>query len=433
MPPGTERPEPYGYPEKEGCFFRADESLPLWERYVGWHDWAVLLNGELCRLHNDARACLEGRHPVTQSEAGDGDLPFVEILMLGLPQFFLCVWELKLNGWARLLREDPVSRVLLEVRQARPVGRYRSAIDAAFIEAFTLICALELRPALRDGLTALRQRHARQQAAEPWCWLRFFHERRQAFHILCLLREELARYQVRRIVTPDQLRCERWHRAAQERLVSLISVKASINRSLDNVVPPRCTPGFDWRLTYGAPVAAQEIAHCILRCLNSYDHGIIEEELANEVEFFSAFQNRLDLANEVREFEQAERDAADAEAILPSDLPKLAASEQTPPKKLTFLPGGFIYRGHEHRLSGKPLQVLQALQGAIHQTITLKELQDKVWTDSEAGEEAVRSAVMTARKALRKALRAAHIQSTEDPILLVDRGTGFTAWRLNLP
>src|SRR5437016_2638278 len=89
IPPGTERPEPYGFPLKEGNFFRADEDLSVWERYIGWHDWAVLLNGEVERLHVTARACLDGRHPVDQAEDGEGDLSFGKQLMAGLPQFFL--------------------------------------------------------------------------------------------------------------------------------------------------------------------------------------------------------------------------------------------------------------------------------------------------------------------------------------------------------
>src|SRR6202023_1635407 len=125
-----------GFPHKEPNFFRADEDLDVWERYIGWHDWAVLLNSELGRLSLTARACLEGMHPVNQIADGQGDLSYGEQLIAGLPQFFLGVCELELNGWSRLNPEAPVSRVLLEVRSGRPVGAYGSAVDAAFVAAY---------------------------------------------------------------------------------------------------------------------------------------------------------------------------------------------------------------------------------------------------------------------------------------------------------
>ena len=105
----------------------------------------------------------------------------------------------------------------------------------------------------------------------------------------------------------------------------------------------------------------------------------------------------------------------------------------TPGKGLKFLPGMFVYRGHEQRLAGKPLEVLRALAAAPGKALTLNALQDKVWPDCDTGQEAVRCAVMAARKALRKAIKAAKIDGPADPLPVVDRGTNRTAWRLDLP
>jgi hypothetical protein len=100
---------------------------------------------------------------------------------------------------------------------------------------------------------------------------------------------------------------------------------------------------------------------------------------------------------------------------------------------LSFIPGGFVYRGQRHDLSGKPLQVLEALYQAPGQAMTLLRLRDKIWCDEEVGQEAIRSAVKVARDALRVAMRRAKSSETNDPIPNIDRGTGRTAWRLDLP
>jgi hypothetical protein len=113
--------------------------------------------------------------------------------------------------------------------------------------------------------------------------------------------------------------------------------------------------------------------------------------------------------------------------------------EQAPPasepaaRKLTFLPGAFVYRGHRQPLSGKPLQVLQALNEAQGKTLTLAALIDKVWPDCQTGQETIRSAIAKARRALREAITTTGEQAPADPLPAVDRGTDRTAWRLNLP
>jgi DNA-binding response OmpR family regulator len=103
--------------------------------------------------------------------------------------------------------------------------------------------------------------------------------------------------------------------------------------------------------------------------------------------------------------------------------------------RLLFEPGAFVYRDHRQQLSGKPLQVRQALAKARGQVLTLVALWDQCWGDAEVGEETVRSAVKAARAALRHAIQAVGVTCPRgfDPIPSADRGTGRTAWRLQLP
>lgn len=99
---------------------------------------------------------------------------------------------------------------------------------------------------------------------------------------------------------------------------------------------------------------------------------------------------------------------------------------------LSFFPGGFCYGECRYRLGGKPLQVLQALAEAVGNTITLDDLNRKIWQGSIVGQETMRSAVKAARRALRNAIQATGADGPEDPIPVVDRGPGRTAWRLDL-
>jgi hypothetical protein len=101
--------------------------------------------------------------------------------------------------------------------------------------------------------------------------------------------------------------------------------------------------------------------------------------------------------------------------------------------KLTFYPGGFSYRGVRQRLSGKPLQILEALNAARDKTLPLRALQERIWDDREAGQETIRSAVATARKVLRAAIKQAGGDDRIDPLPVVDRGSDRTAWHLSLP
>lgn len=106
---------------------------------------------------------------------------------------------------------------------------------------------------------------------------------------------------------------------------------------------------------------------------------------------------------------------------------------ETRPRRLTFYPGAYSFANAEESLSGKPLEVLQALDAANHNTATLIELQMKIWSETNSGEEAVRSAVSKARGSLRRVLRKAGFKRPCDPIPVVDRGPKRTAWRLELP
>jgi hypothetical protein len=124
---------------------------------------------------------------------------------------------------------------------------------------------------------------------------------------------------------------------------------------------------------------------------------------------------------------------ADGRVVGASPSPEQASVALAPPgseRALTFVPGAITYRGHRESLSGKPRRVLQALAEAPGRTLTLSDLQADVWRESDSGQEAVRSAVSTARNAVRRVMRAAGVTGPDDPIPLVDRGTGSTAWRL---
>lgn len=164
-----------------------------------------------------------------------------------------------------------------------------------------------------------------------------------------------------------------------------------------------------------------------LRSLDCDLYGKSERRALDRISrLYKAIPRRLKAA-EVRVHGQKEKksDAGQGQSS--------AAESDKMAGELTFLPGAFTYRGHQHDLRGKPLQVLQALYQAPGRTLTLVQLQDKLWADTSVGEEAIRSAVKMARKALRKAMHAAEVRGPEDPIPHVDRGPKRTAWRLELP
>src|SRR5262249_54286824 len=102
-----------------------------------------------------------------------------------------------------------------------------------------------------------------------------------------------------------------------------------------------------------------------------------------------------------------------------------------PPAELEFQPGAIVYRGYREPLSGKPMQILNAIAQAPGRTLSMKDILRIVWGSTVIGEEAVRRHIFSARKSLRAALQAVGVKDTQDPIPVVDRGTGQTAWRLD--
>jgi hypothetical protein len=267
--PGAERPEPYGYPLKEWWFCRPDEES-LWDRFSGWRDWAVYLKSELGLLNDQAHAYRDGRHPVTGAADSSG-FSFHDQLLAAVPQFLLDVWELGLNGWGSLNPWDPVSRLLLEVREGRSVRGHRSAVEAVFADAGNLAGVLATSFGMSDGVTSLRQRHARRHATHPWFWLRWawwFHE---VWDIMHMLRRELSNHAGEQIITRERLRLERWCGAAIETVADL----------------HRAGPGFDFGVAHAGTVDTTSLANHIIRALRGYEEPTIEVELANEAYFVS--------------------------------------------------------------------------------------------------------------------------------------------------
>ncbi|HJZ57856.1 MAG TPA: hypothetical protein VKE74_23050 [Gemmataceae bacterium] len=100
---------------------------------------------------------------------------------------------------------------------------------------------------------------------------------------------------------------------------------------------------------------------------------------------------------------------------------------------LSFLPGAIAYCGKQEPLSGKPLQILEALNGSRWKRLTQQALIKQVWQDTSPSEENVRSTISHARTALVNLLKKAGVKRPGDPIPVVDRGTGRTAWALLIP
>jgi hypothetical protein len=125
-----------------------------------------------------------------------------------------------------------------------------------------------------------------------------------------------------------------------------------------------------------------------------------------------------------------------AAAEPPNVVEPVTAQEQKAeevPSSLTFWPGGFVYRGREFTLKGKPLQVLRAVAEAPGRTCTAKRLLDEFWAENPIEEDTLRSHVGAVRKALREAMKEVGVQGPDDPFPTVDRGSGRLAWRLILP
>jgi hypothetical protein len=249
---------------KEWPLFHLNREPELWARFIGRHDWALLLNHNIGNIHRYSRACREGRDPLTGDEDAGG-LPFNIALLRSIPQFLLSQWELNLNGWFRPAAGDILSRILYELRR-QSVGHYRCAIDAVFTEAGNLAGVLERSFGLAGGLRSLRERHLARSAIDPWAWLRYLTSASSFWDIVHLLDNELGRCNHHRIITPERLRLENWRLAAHAHLERITQTG----------------PGFDWAVTHDS-VEVGSLANQIVQLLGAYDEAHIAEELANEV------------------------------------------------------------------------------------------------------------------------------------------------------
>lgn len=101
------------------------------------------------------------------------------------------------------------------------------------------------------------------------------------------------------------------------------------------------------------------------------------------------------------------------------------------PSRWTFAPGLAIYRGHQVKITGKPWATLKAVAESRHQTATENDLLKTVWPDEVVMGDTVRDAIRNANNAIRKSLKG-KVQLPPFPLANVARGTGQTAWRLEL-
>jgi hypothetical protein len=264
----TQRLELSQYQGNASDYFRDSNYIDNPQRYFGYNLWAGLLNREIGRLQFMARACLDARNPADQAKERNCYLSFADQLVAGLPQFFLCVWELQLNDWFRLGAEDFIRSYLTDDWLVPSSGSYKSPVDVTFDTADTLTRALAPGLDLHDDLTVLRRRYKRQQAIDNWCWLRFFCEQQRAFDYFCRLQDKHLRMQREGIEIPDMASCERWHEKAQLDLVKL----------------DQADPGFDWSMENTVQLDIADLAKCIFQSVQEYDHDAIVEELAQEFE-----------------------------------------------------------------------------------------------------------------------------------------------------
>jgi hypothetical protein len=103
--------------------------------------------------------------------------------------------------------------------------------------------------------------------------------------------------------------------------------------------------------------------------------------------------------------------------------------EGNPPPTLEFPPGAVKFGGAEVPLTGKPWEVLRFIHDSRDRRATLDEIRKAVWGDTVVDEQTVRTHVSRARKALRKLFKGKKF----DPIKCVNRGTGKTAFHVQMP
>lgn len=269
-PPAGPRPGRLGYYLVEGCYFRPEQAKSLGQQFGGWHDWAVVLNGDLGSVLNLARACRDGRHPVT----GAGDMegrPFAEVLLGSVAQLALAAWELNINGYSVLHPHEELSRALLAARDGSTVLGQRSAIDAAFSHAHNVVAVLGGSFGLAEGLAALRRRHAQRHVTHPWCWLRYLYPIQEAWDILHMLGDEWRRREGRPADDPERIECESRLAEAEKHWVT---VQAT-------------SPGFDWWVKFTSDVDMTRLVDYLLTALERYDECLVAEQLLDEIEYMT--------------------------------------------------------------------------------------------------------------------------------------------------
>jgi hypothetical protein len=160
------------------------------------------------------------------------------------------------------------------------------------------------------------------------------------------------------------------------------------------------------------------------RCLQPQNHsvsGFISAGPLAPPLWGQAAQRAVEVLNDLKE-----------SALLSDDVAMALGPSQS--DRLRFAPGAFLLDGHREALTGKALQVLQAIAKAP-QGLPLPEIRSRIWQDFLVDDGTIRTTVHAARAALRRALVDQGLPCDQDfdPIPLVDRGTGRTAWRLQLP
>jgi hypothetical protein len=103
------------------------------------------------------------------------------------------------------------------------------------------------------------------------------------------------------------------------------------------------------------------------------------------------------------------------------------------PGEIELIPGGFIYRGVQMDLSGKPWEVLKALVESRLKRLSSQQLLKTIWWEDSmnASDQNVKDAVSEARTVLQAAMRKAGVRKPKDPLRCVDKGSNL-AWALEL-
>jgi hypothetical protein len=300
--PQGERAEPYGLSLRiPCCFYPEDAAQELYVQYIGWHNWSLVLTGDLAMLHRYAVGHIDGSDPYTgetSEKTRDGQtVAFDKALLSYVPRYLCTVWELRMNRWSVPDVRSPVSRLLVDLREGRVVsgtGRHgRFAVQSVFEAAAMLAPALEKSFGLAAGMSALRHRHAEHHAREPWGLLTWEYLTCQLFEISVIWRHELGNRVGRRIVTGDVLDMERWASNAETDCFNMMAHG----------------PGFDNLAHHSSPVDTDRLARFVARRLAGLDQRRVRQELADDMQLVQNYKLELDMLPPTDE-----ADALDGEA-----------------------------------------------------------------------------------------------------------------------